>query len=84
MAFKHFSLRLRGGRDRVSGVWDLLRPCSECTIGARPRFGLKVHVIERTNPQALDECFYHLRYLAKVRDKQLEAAKAIRDLISRG
>lgn len=71
IAFKRFTKRLGTvSGEECTGVWELIRKCSERTIGARPRFCLKKHTLNREDIQAFDNCFYHLSYLAKIRDKE--------------
>lgn len=71
IAFKRFTKRLGTvSSEECTGIWGLIRKCSERTIGARPRFDLTRHVLERGDTEAFDNCFHHLSYYAKLRDKE--------------
>lgn len=52
-----------------TGVWKLLEDRWSELVGGTVHFS-KQHRLTRDNPEAFADCFYHLSYLAKVRDKQ--------------
>ena len=71
MAFKRLAVRLGTfSREGYTGLWEMLRRCSKRITGANLRFCPVVHVLERGDATAFDNCFYHLSYLAKLRDKE--------------
>lgn len=51
-----------------TGVWKLLEDRWSELTGGTVHFS-KHHRLTRDNPEAFADCFYHLSYLAKVRDK---------------
>ncbi|MBH3442232.1 inovirus-type Gp2 protein [Pseudomonas moraviensis] len=51
-----------------TGVWKLLEDRWSELTGGTVHFS-KQHRLTRDNPEAFAKCFYHLSYLAKVRDK---------------
>jgi hypothetical protein len=55
--------------DGHTGVWKLLEDRWSELAGGTVHFS-KQHRLTRDNPEAFAKCFYHLSYLAKVRDKQ--------------
>lgn len=54
--------------DGHTGVWKLLEDSWSELAGGTVHFS-RQHRLTRGNPEALANCFYHLSYLAKVRDK---------------
>ncbi|BAR69248.1 TPA: YagK/YfjJ domain-containing protein [Pseudomonas aeruginosa] len=71
IAFKRLTVRFGTfSRERYTGLWELLRRCSKCITGANLRFCPVVHILERSDTTAFDNCFYHLSYIAKLRDKE--------------
>jgi len=71
MAFKRLTVRFGTfSRERYTGLWEMLRRCSKRITGANLRFCPVVHVLERGDATAFNNCFYHLSYLAKLRDKE--------------
>ncbi|MEE9100043.1 inovirus-type Gp2 protein [Pseudomonas nitroreducens] len=70
MAFRRFALHLGAfSRDGNTGLWDLLDRCGKRITGANLRYSKVIHVLERGDTAAFNDCFYRLSYLAKLRDK---------------
>jgi hypothetical protein len=55
--------------DFYSGTWGLIKSCSERITGASVHFSGKAHLINRTDYIRLNDCIYHLSYLAKISSK---------------
>ncbi|WP_282874352.1 YagK/YfjJ domain-containing protein [Pseudomonas peli] len=73
MAFKRLTVRFGTfSRERYTGLWEMLQRCSKSIIGASLRFCPVVHILERDDTTAFDNCFYHLSYLAKLKDKKFK------------
>ncbi len=71
MAFRRFTVRFGTiSGDGYTGLWELLRSCSKRITGANLNFNTTVHILERGDGPAFEKCFYHLSYLAKLRDKE--------------
>ncbi|RPV10311.1 hypothetical protein IPC880_03820 [Pseudomonas aeruginosa] len=74
MSFRRFALHLGAfSRDGNTGLWDLIDRCSKRIPGANLRYSKVIHNLERGDTEAFEKCFYHLSYLAKLRDKELRA-----------
>ncbi|ENZ1727578.1 YagK/YfjJ domain-containing protein [Pseudomonas aeruginosa] len=74
IAFKRLTVRFGTfSRERYTGIWEMLRRCAKRITGASLRFCPVVHILERGDASAFDECFYHLSYLAKLKDKEFGA-----------
>lgn len=71
MAFRRFTLRFgRFSGEGYTGLWELLNRCSKRITGASLNFNKQVHILERCDTAAFEKCFYHLSYLAKLKDKE--------------
>lgn len=71
MAFERLTVTLgRFSGQGYSGLWELLRSLSKRITGASLRFCPVYHTLERGDINAYDKCFYHLSYLAKLKDKE--------------
>lgn len=72
----HRNLGLISG-DGHTGMWKLFeRRWQELTGGSVQL--IRPHFVERDDRGAFDACFYHLSYLAKVRDKQFGTGESYR------
>lgn len=60
-----------------TGLWGLLESRWKTLSGGSVQF-CGYHVLEREDPSSLDDCFYHLSYLAKSRDKHFKTGETYR------
>lgn len=64
-------------KDGHTGIWKLLEDRWSELTGGSVHFS-KSHTLNRGDDKALADCFYHLSYLAKVRDKQFRTGEDYR------
>ncbi len=63
--------------DGHTGMWKLFERRWEELTGGSVQF-VRPHFLERDDEQAFAECFYHLSYLAKIRDKHFGTGESYR------
>lgn len=64
--------------DGHTGMWKLFESRWQELTGGTVHFTETLHFLERDDKRAFADCFYHLSYLAKIRDKHFGTGESYR------